>query len=363
MWKRAFVVAVLAAVAGALGCESLAGIEDRTYDLADPSAASPACESYCDDVMEFCVGPDAAYSGRETCLGTCAKLDPGDSLEPAGNTLACRAAQAKLAGSVGEPAIYCQRAGPGGDDTCGSNCESYCQLMERSCPTQHKDVPGCVAKCEALNDVNRFDVIEDHGGDTLQCRLVHVSSATVEPEDHCPHAQFRPTEPWCIAKDPPQCADYCRVVMVACTGSLAQYETLGQCMSACAALPPGKLADQTAETDTVGCRTYHSYSSLADPATHCAHSGPGGDGHCGGSNCPSYCLVAKSACSAEFAAKFPGDLPACELDCGRKDGAEAESKFSTTNAGSTISCRTLHALRAFADPTECGPALGTGGCP
>src|SRR5688572_29391104 len=130
MWKRILPLAfALCAIAAGAGCESIVGIEDRTYDLGKDGAVGPSqqCVDYCDAVMENCKGEFAVYSGMDTCLGVCSQLPPGDSIEPgSGNTVACRAAQAVLAGSTDEPEDHCPRAGPGGAGQCGSDCESYC---------------------------------------------------------------------------------------------------------------------------------------------------------------------------------------------------------------------------------------------
>ncbi|HEY6560471.1 MAG TPA: hypothetical protein VI072_24475 [Polyangiaceae bacterium] len=358
MSKRILALAfVLCAVAAVAGCESIAGIEDRTYDLG--KTASPQCIDYCETALANCIGKNALYSGMDTCLGVCALLPPGDPLEPAGNTVACRAAQAELASSTGEPALHCPRAGPGGANHCGRDCESYCILLDEACPVESRGAPNCVTKCAALRDTKGFDVLADHEKDSLQCRLVHVSSATVKPVDHCPHAQFRPSAPWCYDKDlPPLCEDYCRIVTAACTDQFAQYESKDQCMQACAALPVGEIALDDDKTDTVGCRIYHSYSSISSPETHCSHSGPGGDGHCGTSSCPSYCSIVKAACPAQFGSQYPL-AGQCETECAGLPGAGLDRKFSVTNTEETISCRMLSALRAFEDPTQCGAALGT----
>lgn len=361
MSKRILALAfALCAVAAVVGCESIAGIEDRTYDLGKDASVGPSqqCVDYCNTVMQNCTGTFALYSGMDTCLGVCARLPPGDPIEPgSGNTIACRAAQAVLARSTNEPAVHCPRAGPGGAGQCGSDCESYCILLQKSCPDEY-EVPNCVAKCAAFRDMKRFDVIADHEGDSLQCRLVHVSSATVKPVDHCPHSQFRPSQPWCVDKGDPLCDDYCRIVSATCTGEFAQYENKNQCMKACAAMTVGKLSDEDDKTDTLGCRIYHSYSSATSPDTHCSHSGPVGDGHCGTSNCPSYCAIVKAACPAQFSSQFP-TAGQCETECAGLPGAGLDRKFSVTNTEETVSCRTLHALQAFEDPTQCGAALGT----
>lgn len=354
------VVLSLCTLAALWGCESIAGIEDRTY-LGKQQPPSQQCRDYCSSVMQNCTKEYAVYSGMDTCLGVCARLPPGDTLERE-NSVACRAAQALQAASTGEPALHCPRAGPGGANHCGTDCESYCLLMEDSCPAQFHTA-SCKEKCAALRDEKRFDVDKDHGGDSLQCRLVHVSSATVNPEGHCQHASFRPDKSWCFDAGPPLCEDYCRIVMTACTGAFAQYESKDQCMKACAALPVGQLSFDDDKTDTVGCRIYHSYSSITSAETHCSHAGPGGDGHCGTTNCPGYCAIAKAACPTQFATQYPL-AGQCERECVNVDGAGLDTKFSVTSTERALHCRTLRALRSFADPTQCDAAVGANdACP
>ncbi|WP_437649008.1 hypothetical protein [Sorangium sp. So ce362] len=361
------------ALFGWLGCHAIAGIEDRTYvppeEQQEPAPVSEACASYCADVMANCTGEHQAYSTLDTCHGVCAALPPGDPLEPVDNTLACRARQAGLAGRTGEPAAHCPAAGPGGDGVCGSNCESYCMLQAAACSPELDTHEECIAKCAGLPDADGFDVIANHEGDTLQCRLVHVSSATVDPDEHCVHASLMPVEP-CAEPEgtEPTCEGYCQVVMISCAGELAVYESTEQCLAVCAALPPGGTEHRT--ENTVGCRQYHAYSAMLAPDTHCGHAGPGGDGHCGTDgdatttgNCASYCTLLEAACNDAFYDLFGGDRAACELDCGAVSGAGHDSGYAVASAeGDTLACRLLHVSRAFEDPSVCAAAVGDAPC-
>jgi hypothetical protein len=169
--------------------------------LPDDDGSTPeatTCGQYCDEVMQACVQENAVYATVEVCLAVCAQLEPGDPLEPTGNTLACRAARAKAAKT--EPDTQCWRAGPGGGGTCGSDCEAYCALYPLVCPDEAsaQGTDDCLERCGELSDQSRFNVTADHGGDTLECRLVHLSSATLEPAVHCAHARLEATEPWCV---------------------------------------------------------------------------------------------------------------------------------------------------------------------
>jgi hypothetical protein len=363
------------------GCSGILGIEDHVYLGADAGnagdgsdgAASQLCQEYCDVVLKNCVGQYAVYTGMETCLGVCSKLPPGDRLEPLDdNSVACRKRQADQAET--EPQFFCPLAGPGGGGKCGSNCDGWCTLIKAACPDNLAAVPDCVQACSALKDVGTFDVVANHEGDTLQCRLVHVSTATVDPTTHCPHTQIHPAAPWCLwdQTKPPDCAEYCRLNAAACSGDNSVYESTAQCMAVCAALPPGTYGDRMENTD--GCRLWHCYNSLLDPISHCSHTGPGGDGHCGAdapddtANCHAYCILLQAACSADFDTKFGGMQASCQKDCSNKPaefGAKMNSKYkiSTSQAGNTLQCRLLHTSRALtvADPVECAAAFGNPG--
>ncbi|WP_437959133.1 hypothetical protein WME76_05465 [Sorangium sp. So ce119] len=361
-----------------LGCHAIAGIEDRTYvdpgQEPEPTEVSEQCAAYCAAVMENCTAEHQVYSTVDTCHGVCALLEPGDPLEPVDNTVACRAHQAELAGRTGEVAVHCPPAGPGGAGVCGSNCESYCTLRAGACTAELDSHEQCVAMCAGLTDADMFDVIENHEGDTLQCRLVHVSSASVDPEEHCKHSSLMPVEP-CVepAGTEPDCEGFCQVVMTSCTAELAVYESEAQCLAVCGALPPGGVEDR--EENTVGCRKYHAYSAMLAPTAHCPHTGPGGDGHCGSAdepdtgltgNCESYCMLLTTACSEYLGESFP-DPATCESECTLLPGAARDSGYSVASAeegGNTLACRLFHVSRALelADPEECLAAIGESPC-
>jgi hypothetical protein len=354
---------------GVGGCATIVGIEDNTFN-----AASPECLQYCDTVSLACKGTNAVYSSKEACLGTCAKLPPGEDIEPIGNTVACRKKEAERARDTNEPATHCKAAGPGGAPTCGKNCESWCTLLQKTCPKEFGAMPDCPRACAALRDKGTFSLDADHDGDTVQCRIEHVSNATgsaTAPLTHCGHAALVATE-YCRAtqNEPPECAEFCRFNLAACTGDLAVYESDKQCMAVCMALDGGLNSHR--EENTMGCRSWHTFNSLIDPASHCAHTGPGGDGHCGldqvdkTGNCVSYCTIAEKACGAVFTAKY-ASRAACELECSTQPdsfGAKMDAKYriAAAQSGNTLQCRLLHASRALSDMTECPSALGLGVC-
>lgn len=362
-------VALGALLSLALGaCQAIAGIEDRTLDpnAAGAQSHSAKCKSYCETVMSACTGSNAVYTTPELCLGVCAQMDPGDPLEPVGNTLACRVQEAKSAER--EPDDHCRFLGPGGGGKCGSDCEAYCDLFPKLCPddVEYPSAGACLQACSGLTDQDRFDVKEDHEGDTIECRLVHVSSAAVKPADHCPHSPIAPTEPWCTGKATaaPTCAEYCKIEMAACTGDFQQYVDEQQCLDVCATFEPGTNADKTG--NTTGCRRYHAFSSTLAPETHCSHSGPTGDGHCGvldEGNCESYCALLAAACPDEFASEMESS-DECLLQCAELDESKGDSKYSLANAAKSkgLSCRVAQAASAFTKPAACAAAIGAAPC-
>jgi hypothetical protein len=413
---------LICSCAAALGaCQALAGISDRRFVAGGDAGAadsdsgpSAACQEYCAQADAICPDPLAPsgmpsstlYISDVACLQTCALLTPGDPStppkpKPGDNTVACRDVQLGFAQSLAEnptqKASYCANAGPGGNDTCGSNCESYCQLYRAACqdwwtvnvgpvlPQAQFDQDTCVSKCQGLKDTQTFSASpydtsssSNYQGDTLECRLVHASAATHDPMTHCIHAELQP-QPMTPCQDmtgPADCAAFCQLEMTECTDDQKIYQSLDQCLAVCNALPAGTPGDTTG--NTVACRKYHSYNALFDAPTHCQHTGPGSEGLCesaklntpAAGNCESYCLLLKQACPSDFE-----DEATCEKDCAKVPAApSAGYSYSVAPGlpstapglpptgeptGNNVECRLLHVSRALSDPTECAAAEGT----
>jgi hypothetical protein len=360
---------IIGVFSGSLGaCQALAGIDDRTYD---PNGAGPSaqCKAYCALAKDVCTGTSALYATDDTCYGVCKLLDPGDANEPTGDTVACRSNQLVLAQQTNEPggaADYCAHAGPATNDACASNCTTYCSLFHAACPSG-VEPDDCVGKCGGLEDTGSFDVNTNYYDDTLQCRFVHISVATVTPGEHCPHAALPANGP-CLGEHPeltvPDCDSFCHLEMTECQDVHQQYESLAQCKDVCNALDKGTADDESG--NTVACRKYHSYNALLDPDTHCSHTGPGGEGHCGNTatpdsgstgNCESYCTLLSEACPTDFTTRA-----ACIAGCVKLTGAGPNSNYSIAATGPNLQCRLLHVSRAFSDPAECAAAEGAAPC-
>lgn len=417
-----------AASAFGSGCQSIIGIEDRTFDESlatggkggatsnaggksaggldaaggtdagatgeGGSAGGPPenpCVEYCELVEQNCKNecppsnpacPDdlRVYSSPTICMNVCAELEVGDleAANPRGNTLACRLQQARFAGTISDEAwAHCPAAGPGGAGICGDNCESYCQMMDDFCAADFPEYidPECVDKCRGLRDAGLdanpsatasiYGADLHHDGDFLQCRIVHVSSASEAPLQHCWHAALAP-KPLATALNPcadqrgvvPRCVDYCRLVMVSCPSEFAVYDDEAQCVKACAAMDPGDAVDDTG-SNTVGCRRNHAYNALiGGQDLHCPHAGPGGNGVCG-TNCDSYCTLLAEACEDDFTT-----MDECVAECEDLPGAASGSSYAVESVedGKSFQCRLRAVVRAFQEPDECANALGGGDC-
>ena len=380
------VLSIAAASSALAACQAIAGIEDRTY-VADDAGAdtdrdagalpSRECSDYCSKSRTVC--GDLLYRTDETCLATCA-LMPLKGKDT--NSVACRSQELDRAVATDEDLErYCANAGPGGNGVCGSNCESYCHLFAQACTNDFKkyanlageDDDGtavCVAKCQGLTDTHLYDSTNEGNylGDTLQCRIVHTTSSTIDPLGHCAHADLKSTKCLDDPEREPDCATFCHLEMTECA-DYPIYESEAQCLDVCQALPPGHNGDQSG--NTVACRMYHSYNSIIDPKSHCPHTSPGGDGHCGSTelpktgnsgNCESYCLLLAKACSADFDASFANQKE-CQADCVELEGAAPNSGYTTASAkGDNLQCRLLHVSQALSDTGECAAAQGAAPC-
>lgn len=159
------------------------------------SSADLSCASYCRVVQTNCATETVKqYKSDESCTSSCAAFLLGSVKDTSGNTLGCRAQYATLAAI--DPAANCAAAGPSGGGRCGTNCDAYCALMARVCPTVFDDDASCRSACRQMAGVDDVAYRSATGGDTLQCRIYHATfGAEGFPELHCPHASPVPTMP------------------------------------------------------------------------------------------------------------------------------------------------------------------------
>ena len=175
---------------------------------ADPGPAELGlCERYCDQVTRVCKGKYEQYRTFDQCVQVCKRLPPGQTGDEDVNTVSCRLRQAGFADS--EPFVYCKSAGPLGAGKCGSNCVSYCSLMQETCtaestlgnlePSYYASSEACLSACSALPESSQAPVQYSSSasaeptsfvGNTVFCRTYHVAAALEQnaSDEHCPHA-------------------------------------------------------------------------------------------------------------------------------------------------------------------------------
>lgn len=197
-----------AETSGGKGGASNAGTGNTTEG--DGGSGEPEvtlCEQYCDAVMTNCKGRYEQYREFSQCVEVCQRMTPGKPGDRDVDTVECRLRQANFAES--EPFVYCTSSGPLGGGECGSNCLTYCNLMQTTCtaettegnsdPSYFDTTEDCLASCTALvpgeNTPDQYTTSASVDpvcfmGNHVYCRAYHVTSAIVEgaPDEHCPHA-------------------------------------------------------------------------------------------------------------------------------------------------------------------------------
>ncbi len=151
---------------------------------AEDTAGNFDCATYCERITMNCTAGNAQYTNLQLCEATCATFDGGAQSDTTGNTLGCRIYHAGAA--AGDPATHCTHAGPGGNGMCGANCQGFCTTAVRTCPAEWPEQAACETTCAGFSDAESYDA-SDAAGDTLACRLYHLTVSTVFPDEHCPH--------------------------------------------------------------------------------------------------------------------------------------------------------------------------------
>lgn len=150
-------------------------------------AGADPCPQYCTLVSDHCAGDQAQYSGQGACEAVCAAIPPGSEDDQLGNTVGCRTYHAINAAE--DPGTHCVHAGPAGGGVCGGNCESFCSLALELCTDDlavWTDVESCLTDCGQFPDDVPFSETQV-SGDSLACRLYHLTVAALQPDPHCSH--------------------------------------------------------------------------------------------------------------------------------------------------------------------------------
>jgi hypothetical protein len=175
-----------------------AGMTTNASSAASTSSGGMAtCAGYCATIDANCGSPFTQYPSEASCLAICAAFMQGDPGDMSMNTLECRNYHAGTP-AQGMPDPHCVHGGPlgGGPDAgngCGMNrCVSFCRAATAVC-TGANTVWGTQAECEMdcmgiTDDLDYSTAVT--GGDSLACRMYHLSVAAQGGADaatHCPH--------------------------------------------------------------------------------------------------------------------------------------------------------------------------------
>jgi hypothetical protein len=126
------------------------------------------------------------FESDAQCMAVCALLDKGKNSDTVENTVGCRKYHSYNA--VSGPASHCPHAAAAGDGHCGTTCDSYCMLLEKTCPTEFASLPNCQNACAALpgaGDDTYFDATPT--GNSMRCRMTNVSRAAENGPDVATH--------------------------------------------------------------------------------------------------------------------------------------------------------------------------------
>lgn len=189
------------------GTSPVAGETSASGGAPDAPEPPSLCERYCDKVTANCKGKYEQYRSFDQCVEVCKRLPAGEEEDEDVNTVECRVRQADFAES--EPFVYCKAAGPLGTGKCGSNCVSFCSLMQSACTEAStagnlelsffESSQACLAACGAIpthdDDPTAYSSSasaepSSFVGNTIYCRTYHLAAGIEQdaPDEHCPHA-------------------------------------------------------------------------------------------------------------------------------------------------------------------------------
>ncbi|WP_437586574.1 hypothetical protein [Sorangium sp. So ce1000] len=191
-------IGVLAALPGCGddgGSDGDGGSGATTSSSSGGGTPEVSCSTYCTAIMANCTGDGVQYGSQESCEAFCANLPAGTAGDTTGNSLACRAYHADAAKA--DALTHCIHAGPSGGGACGTAIEAFCEVAPAACPDVYADKAACDAEAAGF-DAEAPYAGPGSMGDTLACRLYHLTEASALAVAHCPH--IGETSPVCFAQ-------------------------------------------------------------------------------------------------------------------------------------------------------------------
>lgn len=140
------------------------------------------------------------------------------------------------------------------------------------------------------------------------------------------------------------CPSYCGTITTACTGTLAQFSSMQNCLDTCGTWTMGTAGEMTG--NTLACRVTHVDLAKTGPDVHCEHAGPAGAGQCG-AICDGFCTIVRDKCQTQYPSNG-----ACSAMCG---SFTSTPPYKAPSTGNTVQCRLYHATMAASDQVgHCG---------
>jgi hypothetical protein len=150
-----------------------------------------------------CTGANLIFGSKDKCLAECGAY-PKDSsanlytIPSTKDTVDCRTYHGSIAisnaGNADLVAAHCGHANAsGGEGTCGTGCENYCDAMAKYCNgTNQKfsNASTCMNACKKYpHDYSGTPKNPVAAGNSFECRKYHVIAASVGSTAlHCGHA-------------------------------------------------------------------------------------------------------------------------------------------------------------------------------
>jgi hypothetical protein len=199
-------VALTAGVIAVTGCSSTTTTDGGTTEAGGGDGGGEAgvmcptdlkCAAYCDFYTSTCSAQAGALD-KATCNSLCKALTKTDTANQgmagatSGDSIACREYHSCAASmTAANLPVHCPHASIwSGGDTCGTNCDAYCQIETTVCTGANAAFGGmneCLSKCGAWAATGKAG---DTSGNTIQCREYHLGVASTSDANamtHCPH--------------------------------------------------------------------------------------------------------------------------------------------------------------------------------
>lgn len=190
-----------------------AKVADAPVAIDAPAPLTLDCPTYCTEIAKTCTDANAQYTAAPAmnCAATCAKFAVGTSADTSGDTLGCRLYHIQNITVRNQPAgTHCSHAGPSGgalaltmtgaeDAHCGSACANFCAAEAKICTganQQYADTAACMTACNGFARTPEYSATTT-GGNTLACRIYHLTNAAISPDNattHCKHTGATPTQ-------------------------------------------------------------------------------------------------------------------------------------------------------------------------